>query len=83
MQSAGREPIEGDDALSVLEGADELWVAKGRKTVHFDLKKDRPSDEELLSHLLGRSGKLRAPTLRTGRKVIVGFNSELLETTLG
>lgn len=67
----------------MLEGADELYVAKGRKTVHVDLKKDRPDDEELLSLLLGRSGKLRAPTMRTGGKVIVGFNSELLETTLG
>lgn len=82
MQSAGRDPIEGEDALSVLEGADELYVAKGRKTVHVDLKEARPSDEELLAMLLGRSGKLRAPTIRTGKTVIVGFNAELLETTL-
>ena len=83
MQSAGKEPIEGEDALSVLKGADELYVAKGRKTVHFDLEKDRPSDDELLSLMLGRSGKLRAPTMRVGKKVIVGFNAELLESTLG
>lgn len=83
MQSAGRHPIEGSDALSVLEGADELYVAKGRKTVRVDLEDARPTDEELLSMMLGRSGKLRAPTLKTGRKVIVGFNSELLDETLG
>ncbi|NNF27806.1 MAG: hypothetical protein HKN73_11345 [Gemmatimonadetes bacterium] len=83
MQSAGKEPIEGEDALSVLKGADELYVAKGRKTVHFDLTKDRPSDDELLSLMLGRSGKLRAPTMRVAKKVIVGFNAELLESTLG
>lgn len=83
MQSAGKEPIEGKDALSVLKGADELYVAKGRKTVHFDLKKDRPADDELLALMLGRSGKLRAPTMRVGKKVIVGFNAELLESTLG
>ena len=58
-------------------------MAKGRKTVHVDLKKSRPDDEELLSLLLGRSGKLRAPAIRAGKTVIVGFNSELLETTLG
>lgn len=83
MQSAGKEPIEGSDALKVLAGANELFVAKGRKTVHFDLKKDRPADDELLSLMLGRSGKLRAPTLRVGKKVVVGFNAELLESTLG
>ncbi len=82
MRSATREPIEGEDALDVLEGADELWVAMGRKTVHVDLRRDRPGDEELLSLLLGRSGKLRAPTIRAGRKVIVGFNAELLEEAL-
>lgn len=83
MQSAGRDPIEGEGALSVLEGADELYVAKGRKTVHVDLRNARPSDEELLAMLLGRTGKLRAPTIRTGKTVVVGFNAELLETTLG
>ncbi|MBT8489152.1 MAG: hypothetical protein HKN72_16860 [Gemmatimonadetes bacterium] len=83
MQSAGKEPIEGSDALKVLKGADELFVAKGRKTVHFDLQKDRPTDDELLTLMLGRSGKLRAPTLRVGKKVVVGFNAELLESTLG
>lgn len=83
MQSASRDPIEGDAALSVLEGADELYVAKGRKTVHVDLKGDRPSDEELLSMMLGRTGKLRAPTIRAGKKVIVGFNADVLGETLG
>jgi len=57
-------------------------VAKGRKTVHVDLKSDRPSDEELLSMMLGRTGKLRAPTIRAGKKVIVGFNADLLGETL-
>lgn len=68
--------------MSVLEGADELYVARGRKTVHVDLKSDRPSDEELLSMMLGRTNKLRAPTLRAGSKVIVGFNADLLGDTL-
>lgn len=82
MQSASRDPIEGDDALELLEGADELYVAKGRKTVHVDLASSRPEDGELLALMLGRTGKLRAPTLKTGRKVIVGFNAELLGEAL-
>lgn len=82
MQSAGSQPIEGRDALSVLEGADDLYVAKGRKTVHYDLTKERPADDELLALMLGRTGKLRAPTIRAGRKVIVGFNADVLGETL-
>jgi len=60
----------------------DLHVAKGKKSIHFDLEISRPSDEELLGHLLGRSGKLRAPALRSGDRLIIGFNSELLEETL-
>lgn len=66
----------------MLEGADELYVAKGRKTVHVDLKSARPDDEELLALMLGRTGKLRAPTLKTGGTVVVGFNAELLDEAL-
>jgi len=57
-------------------------VAKGRKIVRFDLGKDRPSDDELLGHMLGRSGALRAPSLRIGTTFVVGYNDELLETVL-
>ena len=66
----------------VLEGVGHLLVAKGKKILRFDLKDDRPSDAELLDLLLGRSGKLRAPTIRTGATLLVGYNLELLETGL-
>ena len=82
MQSAGREPLEGVAALSVLEGVTELFVAKGKKVLHVDLAAAPLGDAELLGLLLGRSGKLRAPTIRTGDSLLVGYNSELLATTL-
>ncbi len=43
---------------------------------------DRPTDETLLALLLGRSGKLRAPTMRAGTTLLVGYNVELLVTNL-
>lgn len=82
MQSTGKDPIEGNTALAILDGVKELYVAKGRKSLHFDLTQERPSDEELLALLLGRSGKLRAPALRSGNRLIVGYNAELLGDTL-
>lgn len=82
MQSSGKDPIEADAALELLEGVTDLFVAKGKKSVHVDLKNARPSDEELLGMMLGRSGKLRAPTVKSGKRLIVGFNADILKATL-
>ena len=82
VQNATKEPVIGEAALTLLEGVARLHVAKGSKVIHFDLARDRPSDADLLGILLGRSGKLRAPTIRRGSTLLVGYNSELLETGL-
>jgi hypothetical protein len=68
--------------LSALDGVAELYVAKGRRSLFFDLARDRPTDDALLGVLLGRSGKLRAPALRAGNRLIVGYSESLLESTL-
>lgn len=60
----------------------ELVVAKGKKTLTFDLENDRPDDDALLEQLLGRSGKLRAPTIRVGTRLVVGYSAEVLEKNL-
>ena len=44
----------------------------------FDLKKDEPTDEELAKAILGPTGNLRAPALRRGKKMFVGFHPEEL-----
>jgi len=74
--------VEGEAALELLDGVTELIVAKGRKTLHFQLGEERPSDDELLSVMLGRSGKLRAPAIRAGDRFLVGFNSDILAENL-
>lgn len=58
-------------------------MAKGKKVVHFNMKKDPPDDDALAKHLLGPTGNLRAPTLRVGKKLIVGFNQEMYEEQFG
>jgi hypothetical protein len=42
--------------------------------VHLNLKTDKPDKATLLSLLLGPTGNLRAPTLRKGRTLVVGFD---------
>lgn len=83
MRHAGKEPVTGNAALALLEGVTELVATKGRKVERFDLRGDRPSDADLLAVVLGRSGKLRAPAMRTGATLVVGYNATLLESLFG
>jgi len=63
----------------MLKKVNKVYAAKGKKVVYFDLKKDKPGDEELAKVLLGPTGNLRAPTLRKGKTLVVGFNEETYE----
>jgi len=53
-----------------------VLIAKGKKLVSFHMRKDAPDDDTLLAHMLGPTGNLRAPTLRAGTTLIVGYNEE-------
>ena len=54
----------------------QIYVAKGKKVIQVDLKTSRPGRAELLALLLGPTGGLRAPTVRVGRTLLVGFSEE-------
>ena len=77
---AKRATIKGAAALDVLDGIDDLYVAKGKKVEHVELKKSKPDRATLLGLLLGPTGNLRAPTLRKGRTLVVGFDEETYKT---
>jgi arsenate reductase-like glutaredoxin family protein len=71
------------EALKLLEGMDRLVAMRGKKVNVFDLKKNPPDEATLLSHLIGPTGKLRAPTARVGKTLLVGFNEEIYRAVLG
>ena len=74
---AKKEKMGPKEALKLVGEASRLIVAKGKKLVDFDLKKkDRPSDEEILKHIMGPSGNLRAPTVKRGKTLVVGFHAD-------
>lgn len=83
MRHAGKDPVAGAAALALLEGVTELRVAKGRKIVRVPLDAERPSDHDLLALMLGRSGKLRAPALKAGMVMVVGYNGDILQSLWG
>jgi arsenate reductase-like glutaredoxin family protein len=64
------------EALALAKTARVIHVARGKKLVTFDMKKDAPDDATLLAHLLGPTGNLRAPTIKKGKTLYVGFNAE-------
>ncbi len=72
---AKKKVLAGPEALALARAADQLYVAKGKKIVHVDLKKEKPDDATLLSLMLGPTGNLRAPTVRRGKTLIVGFDT--------
>ncbi len=64
------------DALELARSASVVHVARGKKVVTFDMKKNAPDDETLLGHMLGPTGNLRAPTIKKGKALYVGFSEE-------
>jgi hypothetical protein len=71
------------DALALARDVNEIYAAKGTKIIHLDLKKNHPDKQSLLKLLLGPSGNLRAPTLRVGKTLIVGFDEAMYRNVLG
>ncbi len=60
----------------MAQTVNDIYVAKGKNVVHLNLKKDKPDAEHLSKLLLGPTGNLRAPTLRKGKTLVVGFEEE-------
>jgi len=64
------------DALELATQVDHIYASKGSRKLHFDLVKDKPSEAELLAAMLGPTGNLRAPTIKRGRTLLIGFDPD-------
>lgn len=65
----------------MAKAATTVFVAKGKKVEKF-LPKGR-ADAGAVAAMLGPTGNLRAPCLRVGKTVIVGFNEDLYAQIFG
>jgi arsenate reductase-like glutaredoxin family protein len=72
-----------EDALAMLKEADLLVAARGKKVERVDLTAGKPDKATVERLMLGPTGNLRAPTLRVGRTILVGFDEETYRKTLG
>jgi arsenate reductase-like glutaredoxin family protein len=76
MVDAKKNTISAAQALALAREVDEIVATRGRQVVHLDLRKEKPDTETIKQLLIGPSGNLRAPTLRIGKTLLVGFDEE-------
>ena len=67
------------EAAELVRAASKVIVAKGKKVSSFPGGK---ATEEKVAALLGPTGNLRAPTIRVGKTLLVGFNESSYEKAL-
>ncbi len=81
--NARKTTLQKREALDLVKKVNELYAAKGKKVVYFNLKKDKPTDAELAKVLLGPTGNMRAPALRKGKVLVIGFDEETYANVFG
>lgn len=68
------------EAGEIAKNAALVIVAKGKKISEF--KPGGKAGKDVVDAMLGPTGNLRAPTIRRGKTVIVGFNEEVFAERL-
>jgi arsenate reductase-like glutaredoxin family protein len=58
----------------LARSARRVITGRGKNITTFDMVGDPPDDDTLAAAILGPSGKLKAPTIRIGDTLLVGFN---------
>jgi hypothetical protein len=71
-----------EEAIRLARSAARVVAARGKKMVTFDMRDDPPDDDTLAEHILGPTGNLKAPTLRIGDTLLVGFGEEAYRQVL-
>ena len=77
---ARKEKLGKREVAAILRGSNKVHAMRGAKTVSFDLKRDPPMEKDLYEAVLGPQGTLRAPAVRSGKTLVVGFNEDVWKT---
>ncbi len=67
------------DLKPVLAGVKTVLASNGRTVHRFDLDAGDHDRTELLAAMIGPTGNLRAPTLRRGKMLVVGYHADSLK----
>lgn len=75
-RSSRKAPLTDAEAGRLLAGVERVIVARGRQ------RRELPAREATLDDLRGPTGSFRAPILRIGTTLVVGFDPEGLDELL-
>ena len=72
-ERSARNAMSEAEVQTLIEGVDEVWIARGKKVEKLPATAAKPDD------LRGPTGNFRAPMLRRGRRLLVGFHAASVE----
>lgn len=81
--NARKEQFDRARTLELLQTPTQVIAVKGKKILRFSLKKDQQPPDALLSAVIGPSGNLRAPAIRAGKVLVVGFHPDVYGELFG
>jgi len=76
-RSTKKAPLTDDEARALLAAVATVVIARGKRAER------RPAAEVALDDLKGPTGNYRAPILRRGKTLLVGFHAESLAELIG
>ncbi|MBU0908240.1 MAG: hypothetical protein KKA54_09500 [Proteobacteria bacterium] len=79
--NARQEPLEAQKTWDLLADSNKILIASGNKIREYSPGPDKK--EEILKIVLGRSGTLRAPTLKIGNTFYIGYSNEMYDELVG
>lgn len=68
------------EARDLIRGASRIFVARGKKLEEFP---GGTAKKEIVEKMLGSTGNLRAPTIKVGKTLLVGYNEETYQKVFG
>ena len=73
LRSARKEPFSDKEIRDLLAKVSTVIVSKGKKSIRSKASEVKPAD------LKGPTGNYRAPIVRKGKTLLVGFSQEALD----
>jgi arsenate reductase-like glutaredoxin family protein len=78
---AKKKAIDRAGAIALARESATVYATKGKNVLRLDMKAN-PSEDEIAALVVGPSGNLRAPAIRVGQTLLVGFDEATYTTLL-
>jgi arsenate reductase-like glutaredoxin family protein len=77
QRQSKKEPMSDADAQALLQSVSKVIIARGKSTETLK------AADATLDHLRGPTGNFRAPMLKVGKTLLVGFHADTIKTLVG